>query len=1215
MAAGLVSVGLWALPEIVRRVAVAKIPQLTGRAASIEDVDLNLFTGRFAVKNLRIARRPGHGPEAFVEFDRLDGHVGLLAMLRSEVRVIELKLSHPTVRVTRTGPIDFDVSDLLQLFAKPAGKEAPSSWVFSLGRLEIAGGAVVMDDAFLAPQEQWRVEGFGLQASDLTTRPDQPSGRLRLDARVGDARLQAISSSVNLAPLKASLDVSLTGFDLARVRRYLPPDLPAVPETGRVGFALRLEQVRTGEALGESSLSGEIRVEALSLVQRDRTAPFLKLDRLTVAIKQMDFLVREVTLAGIDVEGFDLKAARDKSGEIDLLAALSASQRAETVPAGAGTAPATGPPPVKAADSPSGVKPGKLTLERLTLRSGTLTVTDEAVSPGREWRIDGVTVDGAGLSTSAQDTPGTLRVRAKMTARPGSTKPASLVLDADAITLVPFAASARVSLDGFALAAIEPYWPPSLPAVAPEGLVGFTVKFGVEQGDAGLTRAVASGGARIDGLSVVQRGHPMPFLKIPKVTVGLKQVDAVARTLALGEVEIEGSDLRVVRDPQGRIDLLTLAPAAPPAPETAKPGTGAALAQTPSTKPPAAAPAAKEWRVTLDRFTLGKGRAAFEDHKISPPPTLALTDLTMGAQRIAWPFTSHATFSLSLTMPGGGRTDAKGKARLEPLDVQISASTRETPIAPYRAYFPFAARLDGFFSGDSLSEVQRGPTGELILASRGTAWARDIEVRAPGAAEPVARLDSLEIRGIDFSWPNYALVERVFLGHPQVRLERDAQGNINLRTLFSARQDEAPARGAEPVARAPEPARAGGDGKPDTPADGEGGLLQSIVLDFTEIDVRNGFGRFVDRTTTPPFSEDISRLSVQIRDLSNVLGRPKRTTMMAQGLIGVDGALDVRGEVSGIGEALRADLVAELRDFSLASANPYADGLIAWTVQSGRLQAKIHYEVEGDRITATHALELKGLRVEKSRESEDAKRRIGVPLGLAVALLKDSDGNIDFTFPLTGKLGDRSFDYGEAIWAGVKQVITKILLAPFRAVGRLFKGGDDAVDKLEIDPVTFAPGSAVIAPSTEAQITKLAEFLRRSPQIKLALAPVVTSADVDNLKVREVRARLEAFRRDQQLPDLASALRVYYQQQLPAVAAPKTVEEQIALLAEREPVPTARVAEIARWRVENARDALVTARGIPAERVLMPASPPAEGPAPGGTGDGRVEFTIVAADG
>jgi outer membrane protein OmpA-like peptidoglycan-associated protein len=387
-----------------------------------------------------------------------------------------------------------------------------------------------------------------------------------------------------------------------------------------------------------------------------------------------------------------------------------------------------------------------------------------------------------------------------------------------------------------------------------------------------------------------------------------------------------------------------------------------------------------------------------------------------------------------------------------------------------------------------------------------------------------------------------------------------------------------------------------------------------MVIDFAELEVENGFGRFVDHTTKPPFSEDISRLALTIKNLSNVLGRPERTTMTAQALVGVDGALDMRGDLSGIGESLRADLVAELRDFSLASANPYADSLTSWIVQRGTLEAKIHYHVEGDRITADHELEFKKLRVEKSAAADAATRKIGVPLGLAVALLKDSNGDIDFNLPLSGNLADRQFDWGEMIWAGVKQVIAKVLLSPFRAVGRLFKGSDDTVDKLEVDPITFAPGSAVIAPSTEAQLTRLADFLGRSPKIKLVLSSVLGTADVERLKEGEVRARLEALRREQQLPDLAAAVRAYYQQRVPGVALPKTTDEQIALLVAREPAPPAPLAELAHRRIDVTREDLVKVRGLAESRVVAPPPSASRPEAPPVSGEGRVEFTMAPAE-
>jgi uncharacterized protein involved in outer membrane biogenesis len=90
---------LWALPEILRRVALDRIPRLTGRTASIEDIDLNLFTGHLVIKAFRLADREGSEP--FVEFERLEVRLSPLALLRSHVHLVELALTAPAVRLVR----------------------------------------------------------------------------------------------------------------------------------------------------------------------------------------------------------------------------------------------------------------------------------------------------------------------------------------------------------------------------------------------------------------------------------------------------------------------------------------------------------------------------------------------------------------------------------------------------------------------------------------------------------------------------------------------------------------------------------------------------------------------------------------------------------------------------------------------------------------------------------------------------------------------------------------------------------------------------------------------------------------------------------------------------------------------------------------------------------------------------------------------------------
>jgi uncharacterized protein involved in outer membrane biogenesis len=143
---------LWALPEIVRRVALDQIPKRTGRAVSIEDIDLNLFTGRLAIQHFRLAER--EGPEPFVEFERLVVRVSPLALLRSHVRVVECALASPRIRVVRTAPATFNFSDLLGGGQQPAPEPPPaegSRWTVTVERLTVADGRVQANDHAVSP--------------------------------------------------------------------------------------------------------------------------------------------------------------------------------------------------------------------------------------------------------------------------------------------------------------------------------------------------------------------------------------------------------------------------------------------------------------------------------------------------------------------------------------------------------------------------------------------------------------------------------------------------------------------------------------------------------------------------------------------------------------------------------------------------------------------------------------------------------------------------------------------------------------------------------------------------------------------------------------------------------------------------------------------------------------------------------------------------------
>ncbi len=114
------------LPPVVRSVAVDRIARLTGRATALEKVEINVLTGRVALRGFRLAQR-GSGDPA-LEVEALEVRLSLASLVTRHIRVASLTVTSPSVHVARLSATEFDFSDLLALVPPPdPGK--PSTYV------------------------------------------------------------------------------------------------------------------------------------------------------------------------------------------------------------------------------------------------------------------------------------------------------------------------------------------------------------------------------------------------------------------------------------------------------------------------------------------------------------------------------------------------------------------------------------------------------------------------------------------------------------------------------------------------------------------------------------------------------------------------------------------------------------------------------------------------------------------------------------------------------------------------------------------------------------------------------------------------------------------------------------------------------------------------------------------------------------------------------
>jgi len=940
------------------------------------------------------------------------------------------------------------------------------------------------------------------------------------------------------------------------VRRVAVDQVPKL--TGRV---LALDDVDLNLFTGHLALKG---ARIFKSGVNERAVEF---ERLDVRLDYLPFLFHKVRVTEISLVGAKMSILRRGPTEFDFADVL------ERLKGGKADAPA------QSSSAKWTVELGRISLQRLAV-----ILRDATTSPESEWRIDDMTLEARNLTLGGRARPGSLEARLKLNG-------AAIAATSDSLALEPLATATRVTVDGFDLAPLRPYLA-SAPAAPRAGRVNAALALAIELAPTGLRRGTVRGGVALNGLEVVQTGRTDPFLTVPGLSVKINDADLVARSFTIGAIEVDGLSLRAVRDAQQKIDLVALGE---------RPGAGgpapAASDAGPTTPAAATEPAPAQLKLKIEQLALRNGTATFRDEAVRPITTLAITELTADVKDLTWPSEGPAPFSVSMKLPQAGRMELKGAAIPAPLDVEVALSLKNGRIEPYQAYFPVPARFAGSFNGETRNHVTI-TNGVLAATSRGSNWIEKFTMTAPGEKTPAAQFERLRFDGIDFAWPKHARVAKIALAKPEIRIERDKDGVMSLRKMFTS-DGRAPSRPEKPAPKETKAKPAAQPAEPQKP----GGL--PVTVEIGTITIEDGYARFLDRTVDPAFAQELSRFGLTIEGLSSVPGR--RARVATQAVIGGSSAFDLKGEIAPIGEVY-ADLTGELRDFKLASVNPYADPITAWFLKTGELAIKMHFRIEKNQLTADNDIEVKNLTVAPSRENDEVKKKVGLPLGMIVALVTDQDNGIKVNVPLSGEVNQVKADPSDAIWTAVKNVVVNIVSAPFRSIGKLVKGsGGEPGDELKIDAVTFAAGSADVAPPMEQHLTKVADFLRGAPNIKLAMAPVGAPRDVESLRAQEVTLRIQRLQLARGLPDFNAAVAVAFKEQLPDVTPPKTGEEQLAVLKEREVVPDARMQELQARRLEAVRAALSAAQGIPADRLL----PGNAGAATDTDAEGRVELTIT----
>jgi hypothetical protein len=258
---------------------------------------------------------------------------------------------------------------------------------------------------------------------------------------------------------------------------------------------------------------------------------------------------------------------------------------------------------------------------------------------------------------------------------------------------------------------------------------------------------------------------------------------------------------------------------------------------------------------------------------------------------------------------------------------------------------------------------------------------------------------------------------------------------------------------------------------------------------------------FTDRMLPIPFTAEISELHGSLSSIES--GSTAPTEVALQGRVDEYGELVVSGHVTPLEPQKDTIINAAFSNVEIPKFSPYAVRFAGHEIASGKLDLQLDYEVAESQLLGRHNIVLRDFELGDEVPHPDAA---DLPLGLAVALLKDPSGKIDIDVPISGDIGDPEFSIAGVIGTALGNLLGGIVTSPFRFLARLVGAGDD-----DLEALTFRPGSDALSPPQQEVAAKLAEALRLRPQLLLEVAGAFdTDADQAALREQSLDARIEA---------------------------------------------------------------------------------------------------------
>ncbi|MCX8109971.1 MAG: DUF748 domain-containing protein [Syntrophorhabdaceae bacterium] len=567
---------------------------------------------------------------------------------------------------------------------------------------------------------------------------------------------------------------------------------------------------------------------------------------------------------------------------------------------------------------------------------------------------------------------------------------------------------------------------------------------------------VVSGGIAITKLSGDDLQKRLLF-RLPSIDIDIKSLEPIQKTLEVSKVLIKSPDISIERDKEGVLNLQKII-------EEKKVEKGKASEKEKGEKKTTEEKKEGQFVLNLNEVMIEQGKVSFNDLTTPQPVNMIIKNLELKAENISLKKNNVSKLFLSFLFDKNGAITLKGPFGIKPVFADLNVDIKNIHINTLQPYFTDKVNInitDGAFSTSGRFNLALPEKKAMAVKYNGKVLVSNLATIDKVNAEPLLNWKAFAINNLNFnSEPLSVHIDGISLADFFAKVTVNPDGTLNLQKIMveEEKTKEKQAQAEQKPAVAPEQ-------KPKEP---------EKDIKIGDITLQGGTIEFTDRAIQPSYTASLTEIGGKVSGIA--LKGDQLAELNLRGKINQFVPLEIGGKINPAKENLLVDLFVRFNSLDLSPMTPYSGKYIGYKVEKGKLSIDLKYLIAKRQLDSQNIIFIDQLTLGEPVDSPVATK---LPVRLAIALLKDRNGQIKLDIPVSGSLDDPKFSVWRIVIQVLINLLTKAATAPFALLGSLFGGGE------EISYVEFDYGDYKVNEQGMKKIENLAKALYERPSLKL----------------------------------------------------------------------------------------------------------------------------------